>query len=205
MIGSFQIAALRGYSAANKNSLSLWEQTYPPLPSNALHIALTDTFTSASFFKEVLADPEILKRWRGVRQDSGDPIAFAKEAKEVYEALGIDVSTKTLVFSDSLDLKTSLEINRANDKIGFQGVHHERLSSEPGVAFFDDLDHDLDVAFFGVGTSLTNDFKSLSTGEKSKALNIVIKLAEIDGKPCVKLSDDKGKVRFITVRVTVLD
>jgi nicotinate phosphoribosyltransferase len=39
----------------------------------------------------------------------------------------------------------------------------------------------------GVGTKLTNDF------EDSPALNMVIKLAEINGIPTVKLSDDKGK------------
>ena len=45
---------------------------------------------------------------------------------------------------------------------------------------------------------MTNDFKKLSNGEKSKALNIVIKLSEIEGKPCIKLSDDIGKVCFLS-------
>ena len=46
---------------------------------------------------------------------------------------------------------------------------------------------------FGIGTFLTNDFYSLSN-EKSKPLNIVIKLSSVDNKPCVKLSDDLTKV-----------
>ena len=52
---------------------------------------------------------------------------------------------------------------------------------------------------FGIGTSLTNDFYKLSSvgKEKSRALNMVIKLASLDGEPCVKISDELTKVRFI--------
>ena len=51
---------------------------------------------------------------------------------------------------------------------------------------------------FGIGTFLTNDFKTTSSGgtEKCKALNMVIKLASVNGQPCVKISDDLTKVYF---------
>jgi nicotinate phosphoribosyltransferase len=46
---------------------------------------------------------------------------------------------------------------------------------------------DLIGCVFGIGTNLTNDFKN------SKALNIVIKLIEIDGLNAIKISDDESK------------
>lgn len=51
------------------------------------------------------------------------------------------------------------------------------------------------IATYGIGTFLTNDFQKASNGKQhSKPLNIVIKLNKINGKDCVKLSDDVGKV-----------
>lgn len=147
-------------------SLSLWEDVYPSTQSSGL-IALTDTFTSEVFFSEFITDPDRARRWGGLRQDSGDPVTFAMRAKEVYEKLGIDWTTKVLVFSDGLDLQTALDLHRQIQHLGF-------------------------LTSYGIGTSLTNDFRS-NTGERSKPLNIVIKLANIDGRPCVKLSDDAGK------------
>lgn len=53
---------------------------------------------------------------------------------------------------------------------------------------------------FGIGTSLSNDFKKASNGaEKSRALNMVIKLSSVDGKPTVKISDDITKVGGLSI------
>jgi nicotinate phosphoribosyltransferase len=48
---------------------------------------------------------------------------------------------------------------------------------------------------FGIGTSLTNDFRKASDPEtKSKALNMVIKLGTVNGEQCIKISDDVNKI-----------
>ncbi|KAG8927388.1 nicotinate phosphoribosyltransferase [Tulasnella sp. 417] len=159
------IAAVKGYEQANLLALELWEDVYPTTLSNSLHIALTDTFTSPVFFNNLLRNPGLAARWRGLRQDSGNPLEFIPLAKAAYEKLGINPKDKLVVFSDSLDVDLCLKIKAASDEVGFQSS-------------------------FGVGTSLTNDFKKLSNGEKSKPLNIVIKLGSIDGNECIKISDD---------------
>jgi nicotinic acid phosphoribosyltransferase len=71
------------------------------------------------------------KLFDGLRHDSGDPLVWAEKAIAHYESLGIDPMTKTLVFSDGLDLKKSLRLYRA-------------LSGRIHVSF-------------GVGTNLTCD------------------------------------------------
>jgi len=164
------IAALHGYKQANTIALQLWEDVYPGKQFNALHIALPDTFTTDAFYEYVFkADPSVAQRWRGLRQDSGDPETFARRAQEVYESLGVDWKTKTIMFSDGLDVDKCIHINNIAKDIGF-------------------------ISAFGVGTSLTNDFKKKSSqGETSKPLNMVIKLAEISGKSCIKISDDVFK------------
>ena len=48
---------------------------------------------------------------------------------------------------------------------------------------------------FGIGTFLTNDFARVSDNQqRSRALNMVIKLAEVNGEPCIKISDEIMKV-----------
>jgi nicotinate phosphoribosyltransferase len=42
---------MKGYENANSTALDLWEEVYP----DALLIALTDTFSSAAFFKACIS------------------------------------------------------------------------------------------------------------------------------------------------------
>ncbi|KAB5594008.1 Nicotinate phosphoribosyltransferase [Ceratobasidium theobromae] len=159
------IAATRGYDNANGIAMDLWEDTYPSNKSNALHIALTDTFSTDAFNVNFKVDAERAKRWRGLRQDSGDPFEFIAKARAVYEQMEIDHRQKLIVFSDSLDVEVAIKIQAVVDREGFIGA-------------------------FGIGTFLTNDYKRVDNGQKSKPLNMVIKIASVEGEPCVKISDD---------------
>ncbi|EAU38574.1 hypothetical protein ATEG_01817 [Aspergillus terreus NIH2624] len=105
--------------------------------------------------------------YTGVRQDSGDPTYFVKMVRDFYDREGI-TEKKSVVFSDSLNIEHCLEYKVIAEEAGFRPV-------------------------FGVGTFFTNDFVNKSNGEKSKPLNIVIKIATANGRPAVKLSDNMGK------------
>ncbi|KAH7928289.1 nicotinate phosphoribosyltransferase [Leucogyrophana mollusca] len=154
------VAAIEGYDGASTMALKRWEQVYP----KHLQITLTDTFSTEEF------DKDRAHHWKTLRQDSGDPFVFAPRAKKMYEDLGIDISTKSIIFSDALDVEKALKLKEQCDELGFS-------------------------CSFGIGTFLTNDFKTLSSGgkDKSRALNMVIKLGTIDGKECVKISDELTK------------
>ncbi|ESK98267.1 nicotinate phosphoribosyltransferase [Moniliophthora roreri MCA 2997] len=160
------VGALKGYETVHEQAMSFWEETYP----DALLLALTDTFSTQAFFKSFVKMPERAKRWDGLRQDSGDPFVYAPRAKEIYTSLGIDHTQKLIIYSDALDIDKALKLKKLTDDVGFKSS-------------------------FGIGTFMTNDFKKASSDgkEKSKALNIVIKLASVDEKPCVKISDELSK------------
>lgn len=103
------VAALSGYQHANLQALQKWDSVYSPpdfipnSPTHDLTIALTDTFSTDVFWQDLLSDAhgiEIAKRWRGLRQDSGDSKAFARKAKDMYTRLGVDSATKVVIYSD---------------------------------------------------------------------------------------------------------
>jgi nicotinate phosphoribosyltransferase len=103
----------------------------------------------------------------GVRQDSGDPKNYVKEARKFYDSIGI-TGKKAIIFSDSLNVDRCQEYKQVAEEAGF-------------------------APSFGVGTFFTNDFVHKSDGKKSVPLNIVIKLSRAGGRPAVKISDNIGK------------
>ncbi|KAG1725349.1 Quinolinate phosphoribosyl transferase [Suillus paluster] len=162
------IAALCDYKDATGTALDLWSDLY----GENLSVTLTDTFSTEVFYRvrsrNSMANAP--NQWKFLRQDSGDPKVFAPRAKQMYEERGIDYTQKGIIFSDALNYNRAKELNEQCQQLGLQ-------------------------CSFGIGTWLTNDFKKKSSQytEQSKALNIVIKLGSIDGKECVKISDEITK------------
>ena len=113
-----------------KAALEDWVQEY----RGDLGIALTDTVGMDAFLADF--DLYFAKLFDGLRHDSGEPVAWAEKAIAHYQKLGIDPMTKTLVFSDGLNLTRSLEIFRAlrgRINVSF-GIGTNLTCDIPGVA-----------------------------------------------------------------------
>lgn len=107
------IAAIHGYEHSNLRALQLWDAVYQPpaftpaRPVDDLTIALTDTFSTRVFWDDLLSSEsgkEVLRRWRGVRQDSGDSRVFVRHALDVYRSIGVDPAKKLVIFSDGTSM-----------------------------------------------------------------------------------------------------
>jgi len=139
-----------GLLASHNKVLQDWWETY----GWGLSIALTDTFGTDFFFRDMT---EVQAgNYKGLSQDSGDPITFGEKAISFYENYGIDPRGKLLVFSDGLDVEIMADL-------------YERFKSRIRVTF-------------GWGTNLTNDlgFKALSLVIKAIRANSVglVKLSD---------------------------
>lgn len=118
-------SVLDGLRHANRFALDAWAKVY----RGSLGIALSDTYGLDPFFADF--DLFHAKLFDGIRHDSGDPFEFARRCIQHYYNLGIDLMSKTLVFSDSLTPEKAVEIAEAcKGKI---------------------------KCSFGIGTNLTND------------------------------------------------
>ncbi|TKI07508.1 nicotinate phosphoribosyltransferase [Martelella alba] len=91
---------------SQRAALQAWLDEYP----DQLGIALTDCITMDAFLRDF--GEEFARRYQGLRHDSGDPVEWGEKAIRHYETLGIDPLSKTLVFSDSLDLDKALALYR---------------------------------------------------------------------------------------------
>lgn len=149
-----------GYKQANYMALENWVNVY----DGDLGIALSDTYTTAAFLSNF--SRKHAKLFDGVRHDSGDPYKFVNNVIKHYKELGIDPTTKTIIFSNSLDFETYKEISEY-----CQG----RIRCAAGI-----------------GTNLTNDCGFTPSNIVMKLSNCRMNSRQI-WCTTVKLSDDKGK------------
>ncbi len=114
---------------SQRAALQAWLDEYP----NQLGIALTDCITMDAFLRDF--GPEFATRYQGLRHDSGDPVQWGEKAIAHYEKLHIDPLSKTLVFSDNLDLNKAIDLYRhfaSRVKLGF-GIGTRLTCDIPGV------------------------------------------------------------------------
>lgn len=143
---------------SNWYALDAWVKEYGVLNGTAL----TDAITTDCFLRDFQLTYATL--FSGVRHDSGDPYEWGDKMIAHYEELGIDASTKTLLFSDSLDFERAHKLN----------------------AYFNGRAR---VAF-GIGTYLSNDTEehALNIVMKTTACNgmDVAKISDTKGKGMCK-------------------
>jgi len=155
-------ACMFGVREATRLALQAWTDEF----GANLGIALTDTFTTEVFLRNF--GPYFAKLYDGVRHDSADPYKFADRMIEHYRKIGIDPTTKKIIFSDGLNVDTAISARQHCD---------DRIQSGAGI-----------------GTHFTNDVGHPALNIVIKLRNLTVR--NHDGSriiPAVKLSDDNGK------------
>jgi nicotinate phosphoribosyltransferase len=149
--------------AAPYKVLEDWAQMY----GGNLLVVLPDCFGTTSFLRNA---PDWVADWKGARPDSKPPIEGSLELIDWWRKRGRDPHEKLIVLSDAMDVDSIEESARA-------------LRGQVNLSF-------------GWGTHLTNDFVGcVPAGADGdlKAISLVCKVVEADGRPAVKLSDNPNK------------
>ncbi|TRY29893.1 nicotinate phosphoribosyltransferase [Aliiglaciecola sp. M165] len=102
----FMLSQQVGVQLANsqKHTLECWVKEF----RGRLGYALTDVIGMDAFIRDF--DLYFAKLFDGLRHDSGCPFVFGEKAIKMYQDLGIDPLTKTLIFSDGVDFETMVEV-----------------------------------------------------------------------------------------------
>ena len=162
------------YAALAEDDEELLEAPYKVLKDwskmygGNLLVVLPDCFGTTAFLRNA---PDWVADWKGARPDSKLPIAGARELIEWWKSRDRDPREKLVVLSDAMDVDSIEESVRA-------------LRGQVNLSF-------------GWGTNLTNDFVGCAPAGvdgQLKAISLVCKVVEADGRPAVKLSDNPNKV-----------
>jgi nicotinate phosphoribosyltransferase len=144
----------------------MWAKEY----RGDLGIALSDVYGIGAFLRDF--DLYFCKLFDGARHDSGDPFAWGERVIEHYRNLRVDPRTKTLIFSDGLNVPRIIEL-------------YERFRGRCQLAF-------------GIGTNLTNDlgYEPLQVVIKLVRCNgqPVAKLSDTPGKG---MCDDEKYLAYL--------
>jgi len=151
---------------SQKAAFEAWAQEY----RGDLGIALTDVIGMDAFLRDF--DLYFCKLFDGMRHDSGDPAEWGERMLDHLADMRVDPRTKTLVFSDGLDVEQVMRL---------YGRFRGRCRTS-----------------FGIGTNLTNDVgpAALQIVLKMVACNgqPVAKLSDSPGKTMV---DDEAYLRYL--------
>jgi len=133
-----------------------------------LLVILPDAFGTTSFLASA---PDWVADWKGARPDSKPPIEGAEEILRWWRARGRDPKDKLIVISDGMDIDSiETSVRRFRDEVNLS---------------------------IGWGTNLTNDFKGCvpnGADDALKAISLVCKVVDANGRPAVKLSDNPAKI-----------
>ncbi|HTR13928.1 MAG TPA: nicotinate phosphoribosyltransferase [Roseiarcus sp.] len=161
------------YAAMARNEKELRASPYEVLKDWAqmyggnLLVVLPDCFGSAAFLRNA---PDWVADWKGARPDSKPPIEGSVELIEWWKSRGRDPREKLIVLSDAMDIDSIEASARA-------------LRGRVNLSF-------------GWGTHLTNDFVGCAPAGADghlRPISLVCKVAEAEGRPAVKLSDNPNK------------
>jgi nicotinate phosphoribosyltransferase len=147
-------------------AFNMWAREY----RGDLGIALSDVCGMAAFLRDF--DLFFCKLFDGVRHDSGDPFEWGEKLIAHYQRMRIDPGSKTMVFSDSLNVPLCLRLFER-----FRGRMHTA---------------------FGIGTNLTNDigFEPLSIVIKMTRCNGQ-PVAKISDEPSKTMDYDPAYVAYL--------
>jgi nicotinate phosphoribosyltransferase len=135
-----------------------------------LGIALSDTYGFDAFLRDF--DMYFCKLFDGVRHDSADPFQWGERMIEHYRKNRVDPRTKTLIFSDQLNVPLALEIA-------------QRFHGRARTAF-------------GIGTNLTNDLGTEPINIVIKMTECNGQpVAKVSDSPGKTVSKDAGYLRYL--------
>jgi len=156
---------------SQKVALQTWVDEY----RGDLGACLSDTLGIDMFLKDF--DKYFAKLYDSVRHDSGCPYTFTNKMVNHYKSLGVDPKTKTIIFSDGLDVDLAIEL-----------AEHCKGRIK---------------CSFGIGTNLTNDLgypalqiviKMVECGIDKNSMTPVAKISDSKGK---EMCEDNGYIKYL--------